>query len=195
MCPASARYLTPNSSRKFCNADEELRVARQHQSSCVIVGVNDTHHPSSSHSRAHNDPLLVPPWPQLLARDKARPAMSEKGPTLAAGCLKYREKVRVARQDQSSFVIIAVNGTHHPSSSHSRPHNDPLLAPPWLQPLAQERSLGRSLRQEAPQGGGREGACSIIAQARLQARRRVAGGACRGAQARASASAGGHFPH
>ena len=84
----------------------------------------------------------------------------------------------MARQHQISFVIIAVNDTHHPSSSHSRPHNDPLLAPPWLQPLAQERSLGRSLRQEAPQGGGREGACSIIAQARLQARRRVAGGAC-----------------
>ena len=86
-------------------------MARQHQSSCVIIGVNDTHHPSSSHSRAHNDPLLVPPWPQLLARDKARPAMSEKGPTLAAGCLKYREKVRVARQHQSSFVIIAANDT------------------------------------------------------------------------------------
>ena len=96
----------------------------------------------------------------------------------------------MARQHQSSFVSIAVSDTHHPSSSHSRPHNDPLLAPPWPQPLAQERSLGRSLRQEAPQGGGREGACSIIAQARLQARRRVAGGACRGAQARASASGG-----
>ena len=70
---------------------------------------------------------------------------------------------------------------------------------PHFEVLRQRPSLAfiilNAPSEEAPQGGGREGACSIIAQARLQARRRVAGGACRGAQARASASAGGHFPH
>ena len=74
---------------------------------------------------------------------------------------------------------------------------------PWLhvEVLRQRPSLAfiilNAPSEEAPQGGGCEGACSIIVQARLQARRRVAGGACRGAQARASASGffRGRFPY
>ena len=40
--------------------------------------------------------------------------------------------------------------------------------------------------QEAPQGGAYESALSLIVRARLQARRRVAGGGCRGTVASGS---------